>query len=73
MIMKTELNDQGVNMDRIYYELVYQDKVYFTVYSDDQIYKKFCDMVHGYGIKPDDIHVLTYVNGIKTLDCVINE
>lgn len=63
--MKTESNEKGVNMNRIWYELTYNGQVYFTVYSDDQIYKKFCDMVHGYGIKPDEIQVITYINGIK--------
>ena len=65
MIMKTESNEKGVNMNRIWYELTYNGQVYFTVYSDDQIYKKFCDMVHGYGIKPDEIQVITYINGIR--------
>lgn len=65
MIMKTESIEKGVNMNRIWYELTYNGQVYFTVYSDDQIYKKFCDMVHGYGIKPDEIQVITYINGIK--------
>lgn len=52
-------------MNRIYYELTHNGRVYFTVYSDDQIYKKFCDMVHGYGINPNEIIVLTYINGIR--------
>lgn len=65
MIMKTESIEKGVNMNRIWYELTYNGQVYFTVYSDDQVYKKFCDMVHGYGIKPDEIQVITYINGIK--------
>lgn len=57
------IRKEGNAMDRIYYELKHNGKLYFTAYDSQEVIKRFCDMVNGYGIDPDEIETLTYING----------
>ena len=50
-------------MKRIYYELHHNGRHYYTVYDEQDLIARFCDMVHGHGINPDEIETLTFING----------
>lgn len=56
-------------MDRIYYEIIAEgsragDIVFnTTVYDTQDIIKVCCDMINGYGVDPESIHVKTFING----------
>ena len=50
-------------LKRLYYELIYNNRVYATVYNEDDIIIEFYDMVNGCGINPDDIIIKAHING----------
>lgn len=47
----------------LYYELIYKNRVYATVYNESDIIISFYDMVNGCGINPDDIIIKAYIDG----------
>lgn len=46
-----------------YYELIHDNRVFYTVYDEQEIIRAFCEMVNGYGIDPEQIITKTYING----------
>lgn len=55
-----------------YYELTHKGRTFYTVYTEADIIKRFCDMVHGHGINPDEIETKTYINGREATGCTHN-
>lgn len=56
-------------MDRIYYEIIADGSragdiaFMITVYDPQDIIKVTCDLINGYGIDPETIHIRTIING----------
>ena len=56
-------------MDRIYYEIIASGEhagdivFYITVYDTQDIIRVTCDLINGYGVNPESIHVKTFING----------
>ena len=50
-------------LKRLYYELMYNNKVYYTVYNEDDIIFCFYNMVNRCNINPNDIIIKAYING----------
>lgn len=58
-------NGGDIMIPRLYYELIYKNKVFATVYNEDDIIIAFYNKVNGsYGlIDPNDIIIKPYING----------
>lgn len=50
-------------LNTLYFELIYNNRVYATVYREEDITIPFYDMVNGCNINPDDIIIKAHING----------